>query len=233
MTQEPQATFRGSGIIAGGFSDPVTLAVSTDKIALDAGLGLCYKLGSQDVLSIEVVEEKQLSIRHTLTDCPASIIFCTEGPAAVVSAQIRDIGFTPLGNQADSATSNDFPIRWERLGPVILALVTAALAIDHYYPIMEKARYGGDYLSLGVIPFFLFASLLELAPPLQRLFLTSGGNTGGFSFNLRILSVIFGLLSFASIVVLLGVPTWLAPFAALILFYLLSGLRNQPNISND
>lgn len=227
MTQEPQAIFRGSGLIAGGFSDPVTLTVIADEITLDAGLGLCYKLGSQDVVRLEVVEEKRLAIRHTLIDCPSDIIFCTEEPAAVVMAQIRDIGFEPSGNQEDPAAFDRSPVRWERLGPVILVLVVAAIAIDHYYPIMGKSYYGGDYLSLGVIPFFLFTSLLELVPPLQRLFLTSSGNTGSFSFNLRILTILFGLLSFASVVVLLGVPAWLAPFAALILFYLLSGFTNQ------
>lgn len=72
MTQEPQAIFRGSALIAGGVSDPVTLVVSADEIALDAGLGLCYCLRVQDVVRFEVVEKKRLAIRHTLIDCPSS-----------------------------------------------------------------------------------------------------------------------------------------------------------------
>ena len=205
MTQEAQVIFRGSGLIAGACSDPVSLAVSADEITLDAGLGLRYKLGSQDVVRLEVVEAKQLAIRHTLATCPADIIFCTEESAAVVMAQIRSIGFAPLGNQEDAAAIDSFPLRWERLGPVILILMVVAVIIDHNYPIMESPRYGGNYLSLGVIPFFLFTGLLELVPPLQRLFLAPGGNTGSFSFNLRILTVLLGLLSVASVVALLGV----------------------------
>lgn len=229
MTPKPQTVFRGSGLIAGGFSDPITLTVSANAITVDAGLGLCYKLGAQDVIRLEVVEDKQLSIRHTRIDCPSDIIFCTNEPATVVSTQIHDIGFTPAGNQEDSAAFGGSPVRWERLVPVILVLVVAAVTIDHYYPIMGKPRFGGNYLSLGVIPFFLFTSLLEFVLPLRRLFLTSGCNTGGFSFNLRVLSIIFGLLSFASILVLIGVPTWLASIAMLIPFYLLAWLRNQPS----
>ena len=148
-------------------------------------------------------------------------------------AQIRDIGFEPLGDQEASVAFDSSAVRWERLGPAILLLVVAAISIDRYYPIMERPRYGGDYLSLGVIPFFLFTSLLELVPSLQRLFLTSDGNSGSFSFNLRIFTILFGLLSFASIVVLLGIPTWFAPFAALILFYLLSGFANQRNTEDS
>lgn len=232
MTHKPQATFRGSGLIAGGFSEPVTLTISTDKITLNAGLGLCYELGNQDVVRLEIVEEKRLAIRHTLVDCPSDIVFCAEESATTVMAQIRDVGFEPSGNQEVLAAFDGSPVRWERLIPSILILAVTAIAIEHRYPIMERPRYGGDFFSLGVVPFFLFASLLELVPPVRRLFLTSGGNTGSFSFNLRVLTIIFGLLSFASIVVLLGVPTWLASLASLAFFYLLSGFLNQRDVGD-
>ena len=237
MSQEPEVIFRGSGLMAGGWSASMTLAVSVDEIVLDAGMGLRYKFTPQDIIGLEAIEDEKFSIQHTLSDCPTEIILCTKGPASEVTTRIREIGFIPSGEQESSTPSEEASVRWKRLAPVVLLLVVAAVVIDRCYPIMERPRYG-NYLSLGVLPFFLFTSLLEVFSPLRGLFLNPGCNTGGFSFNLRLCGVIFGFLSlssviYTSIVTLLDIPSWLAQCATLLLVCLLAGLVNRPDTENS
>ena len=203
MPQDPQVIFRGTGLISGSSCEPIVLMASEEELSLSLGFGLRFKLAPQDVIKIEPVQEKQLSILHSSTDCPRGITCCIEESATEVITRINEIGFIPLGMPNNSVAPDGFPVLVERLSIVILLLLIIASAIARQFPIMARPWFGGGYLSLGVIPFFLFVSLMEIFPAFWRLFLKPGCYDGDIAYHLRFFNIILGLLSVLSIIALL------------------------------
>lgn len=198
-------TFQG-GLFAGGtHSRPATLTITSSRITLRSFLSQ-YKFEPHQVVAIEPTDSGAILIKHTLVEYPSEIRFSPSDAASEVSTQMRRCGFTPSAAVEDIPVREGIPVRLQVIIPMMLLVLFLLLADNLLGWVKLHPHQLGRYSPLGMSALFILSLSIRSIPIIQSFVLEPGRHIGELTPLLNLLVLVSGILSLASVLVLLGIP---------------------------
>ncbi|MDX2213250.1 MAG: hypothetical protein SFY66_08165 [Oculatellaceae cyanobacterium bins.114] len=202
---EQPITFKGKLHAGNAWAGLAILTITSSQITLRSFL-VEYKFESQQIAALEQTDSGSVLIKHILTEYPSEIRFSPSIAASEVIAQISRIGFIPTASIEDVPIREGVPIRVLSLIPMVI-LVVFLLVMDNLLGWVKLHPHQfGKYSPLGMTALFAFSLSIRLIPAIQNFILRPGRHIGEIAPSLNLVLLVSGVLSVASILMLIGMP---------------------------
>ena len=224
---EQAADLKGGISASASNSSPAFLFADVNRLYLRSLLQR-YEFAPHQIVSIEKDRDKAISIKHTRSDYPASIIFRSSVSAAEILETIRNKGFIFSASVSDVPIREGIPVRLTILIPICIVVIWSLLTGQSFgLNQLVHSQTWGNWRPIPIGVIFSISVITRFFPPVQWLLIKPGRHVGEISPFLNGLILVSGLLGIVSFLIISGISELFAILITISILWLIVELDRR------